>query len=165
MLHPRWLGLRRRRRPACSPRVYAARRSVCHLLGAAAIAVVVGNRMRITSGALSRRSTGVLRSWRPPVPADYPGQYGSSGPQVYCGPAGPPAPDQANTSCSVPGVLRSWRPTSSRPVSQPVRFARSPGILPSWRLTSSTPVSRPVRVFWFGDVLRLPRPLTPRPLS
>jgi hypothetical protein len=65
-----------------------------HLLGAAAIAVAIGNRVRITSGALSRRSPGVLRSWRPPVPDDYPGRYGSSGPQVYSGAAGPPAPDR-----------------------------------------------------------------------
>ena len=121
------------------------------------------------------RSPGVLWSWRPTSsrPVSRPIRD-SLGPQVYSGPGGPPAPDRypgrspgvlrpgahqlqtilASTIPRSPGVLWSWRPTSSRSVSGPVRL---------WACgsTGSRPVSRPERVAWSADVLRPWRPLTP----
>ena len=151
--HPRWLGLRR----AASPRVFS--QGVCRTaLSLPTCLALRRSRLRLATGCASPLER-------------YPG-----GPQVYSGPGGPqfqmtipagtgrlvprytpvlPAHQLqtgtlANTSCSVPGVLRSWRPTSSRPVSQQVPFARSPGLLQSWRLTSSSSIGRSVPQMYSG---------------
>ena len=162
--------------PRVAPRVYAEWRSPAHLLGAAAIAVAVGNRgahhlwsvipavPRCTPVlAAHQLQTSILASTSRSVPRCTP---------VLAAPSSRPVSWPVRVARS-PGVLRSWQPPSPDhypgyvvgPQCTPVAGSASTGRSVPWRPTSSGPVSQPVPFARSPGLLPSWRLTSSRPVS